>query len=147
MSNDDFSSTINNLKNIINNSSDNTTNTTNTSNSSNLNITPEMISNLTHMLNNNNSDNSSNNDQNNQTYENNTNSSDNPFSNIDIETVLKLKNIITSLNQTDDNNSKLLYSLKPYLNENRQKKVDQYVKIFKFTKLSSLLKNDTGDKK
>lgn len=140
MENDNFSSTINRFKEILNNSSNSSNNS---SNSEDLNISPEMISKLTSILNNN-SDSSSNN--NSQNCSSNDNSSDDFFSNFDINTILKLKNILTSLNTTDDNNSKLLYSLKPYLNKSRQKKIDQYVKILKISKLSSILKNEVGDK-
>lgn len=140
MENDDLSSTINRFKNILNNSSNSSSNS---SNFENLNISPEMISKLTSILNNNSDSSSSNNCQDNSS---NDNSTDNHFSNFDIDTILKLKNIISSLNKTDDTDSKLLYSLKPYLNESRQKKIDQYVKIFKISKLSSMIKNEMEDK-
>ncbi len=50
---------------------------------------------------------------------------------IDINTILKMKQIIDSVNSNkDDPRANLLKSLKPYLKESRQKKVDQYVKLF-----------------
>lgn len=50
---------------------------------------------------------------------------------IDINTILKMKQIIDSMNSNkDDPRANLLKSLKPYLKESRQKKVDQYVKLF-----------------
>ena len=50
---------------------------------------------------------------------------------VDINTILKMKQIIDSMNSNkDDPRSKLLMSLKPYLKESRKKKVDQYVKLF-----------------
>lgn len=50
---------------------------------------------------------------------------------IDINTILKIKQIIDSMNSNkDDPRANLLKSLKPYLKESRQKKVDQYVKLF-----------------
>ena len=50
---------------------------------------------------------------------------------IDINTILKMKQVIDSVNSNkDDPRANLLKSLKPYLKESRQKKVDQYVKLF-----------------
>ena len=61
------------------------------------------------------------------------NSSDNSSSapDIDINTILKMKHIIDSMNSNkDDPRANLLMSLKPYLKDSRKKKVDQYVKLF-----------------
>ena len=50
---------------------------------------------------------------------------------IDINTMLKMKQVIDSMNANkDDPRTNLLLSLKPYLKESRQKKVEQYVKLF-----------------
>ena len=49
-----------------------------------------------------------------------------------------------TLNQKDDPRSNLLYSLKPYLRESKQKKLDQYVNLFKITRLSNFFKNEKG---
>ena len=50
---------------------------------------------------------------------------------IDINTILKMKQIMDSMNsKKDDPRANLLMSLKPYLKDNRKKKVDQYVKLF-----------------
>lgn len=50
---------------------------------------------------------------------------------IDINTILKMKQIIDSVNSNkDDPRANLLKSLKPYLKESRQKKVEQYIKLF-----------------
>ena len=131
MAEDNISNIINNLKNMMNNdsSSDNS--------SSNLNITPEMISNLASVLKNNSSSESSA-----DSSDNNNSSS----SNIDFETILKIKSIMETLNKKNDPRSNLLYSLKPYLRESRQKKIDQYVNLFKITEVSNLFKNETGVK-
>ena len=67
------------------------------------------------------------------------------MNNIDFETILKLKSIMETLNKKDDPRSKLLYSLKPYLRESKQKKLDQYVNLFKITQISNLFKNNKGD--
>lgn len=131
MAEDNISNIINNFKNMMNNdsSSDNS--------SSNLNITPEMIGNLASVLKNNSSSESSA-----DSSDNNNSSS----SNIDFETILKIKSIMETLNKKNDPRSNLLYSLKPYLRESRQKKIDQYVNLFKITEVSNLFKNETGAK-
>lgn len=58
-------------------------------------------------------------------------SSDSASSEIDINTILKMKQVMDSINSNkDDPRTNLLLSLKPYLKESRQKKVDQYIKLF-----------------
>ena len=51
-----------------------------------------------------------------------------------------------TLNKKDDPRSNLLYSLKPYLRESKQKKLDQYVNLFKITQITQLFKNEKGAK-
>lgn len=59
----------------------------------------------------------------------NTSSNSSDFS-LDIETILKIKDIISKMNQNRDcPRNKLLHSLKPYLEENKQDKLEQYIKI------------------
>lgn len=56
--------------------------------------------------------------------------STNPFSNIDIGTIMKLKNVMEKMNnKKDDPRSNLLLSLKPYLKSSRKDKVDQYIQL------------------
>lgn len=124
---------------------------------SNFNITPEMINNLANMLGSSNSDssNTSNNtsSSNNSNSSTNTNSTDNNDSNnfndftsgIDIQTIFKIKSIMENLNKKDDPKSNLLYSLKPYLREPRQKKLDQYVNLLKISQITGFFKNEKGD--
>ena len=50
--------------------------------------------------------------------------------------------IMETFNKKDDPRSNLLYSLKPYLRETRQKKLDQYVNLFKITQVSNLFKKE-----
>ncbi len=58
------------------------------------------------------------------------NSSNNSDFSLDIETILKIKDIISKINQNRDcPRNKLLHSLKPYLEENKQDKLEQYIKI------------------
>ena len=116
--------------------------------SNNLNITPDMISNWAGMLKNSNIFNNSSSETQENTEKNNTNSntnSENFTSSIDIETIMKMKTIMEALNKNNDPRSNLLYSLKPYLRESRQKKIDQYVNLFKITSITNLFKNEKGD--
>lgn len=78
-----------------------------------------------------------------QTSSNNSNSF-----NLDFETILKLQKIMNSMNnQKSDPRTNLLLSLKPYLKESRQQKVEQYINIFKMTKILDLLNNSGGENK
>ena len=105
----------------------------------NINITPEMISNLVNMLKSESSSNTIN-----STFGNHVNDNTST-NNIDMETILKIKTIIENLNKKDDPRSNLLYSLKPYLRESRQKKLDQYVNLLKITQITDLFKSEKGD--
>lgn len=69
------------------------------------------------------------NSSNDNSTDKNTNNSDSL--NIDINTMLKMKQIVDSINSSkDDPRANLLLSLKPYLKESRKKKVEQYIKLF-----------------
>lgn len=49
---------------------------------------------------------------------------------LDIETILKIKNIMSKMNQNQDcPRNKLLLSLMPYLEKDKQSKLEQYIKI------------------
>lgn len=153
MAEDNISNIINNFKNMLNNTdnSDKSNNSDVKNDSQNLNITPEMISNLANILKSNSQDNSSaNSSSSNANSSSNADNSENNnssfASNIDFETILKIKTIMETLNKKDDPRSNLLYSLKPYLRESKQKKLDQYVNLFKITQISNLFKNEKGDK-
>lgn len=57
------------------------------------------------------------------------NSSNNDFS-LDIETILKIKNIFSKINENQNcPRNKLLHSLKPYLEKEKQEKLEKYIKI------------------
>lgn len=61
-------------------------------------------------------------------------------SNIDISTMLKIKSIIDSMNNSqNDPRANLLNSLKPYLKNSRKEKVDQYIKLFNMGKAFEIL--------
>lgn len=143
MAEDNMSNIINNFKNMLNNNNSNENN-----NSSNLNISPEMITNLANILKSSSSDDSSANssDSSSNPSHFSENNKENLSSNIDFETILKIKSIMETLNKKDDPRSNLLYSLKPYLRESKQKKLDQYVNLLKITQVSNLFKNEKGAK-
>lgn len=85
--------------------------------------------------------------------ENNSNSSNasdssntNPFSNIDMNTILKIKQVMDKMNDTkNDPRSNLLLSLKPYLKPTRKEKVDQYIKLMSMGSLMENFKSPGGE--
>lgn len=99
-------------------------------------ISPEMIDNIMGMLNNNTSE-AINDSSNNSTSTN----------NIDFDTILKMKSIMDKLNAKDDPRSKLLQSLRPYLKESRQTKLDQYIQMGKLLQILPLISGDNNAKK
>lgn len=66
----------------------------------------------------------------------------------DINTILKIKTIMDSLNSNvDDPRSNLLLSLKPYLGSNKKEKIDQYIKFLHIAKVLELMNPLGGDSK
>jgi len=113
----------NNLKNILNNfsSSKNTENETTNDNKSASNNAEETNDNR---------------------YSNSTSSSPE----FDINTILKLKTIMDSMNNNkNDPRANLLLSLKPYLADSKKEKVDQYVKFLNLAKVIEVLNPMGGD--
>ncbi|MDO5555703.1 MAG: hypothetical protein Q4G09_03345 [Clostridia bacterium] len=104
------------------------------------NISPDMVNNLFNMFNNSDANNSTNN--NNQTQ----NSDNASSSGIDFETIMKMKTIIDKMNVKDDPRSNLLQSLKPYLKDSRQSKVDQYIQLMNMSKVIEVFPFMGGDK-
>ncbi len=47
----------------------------------------------------------------------------------DINTILKIKDIMSSMNNKNNPRNQLLYSLKPYLEDTKKEKLEQYIKI------------------
>ncbi len=71
----------------------------------------------------------------------------NPFSNIDMNTVLKMKQIIDGMSNSKNNpRANLLLSLKPYLKPSRKQKIDQYIQIFNMSELIENMKQNGGEK-
>lgn len=123
------------------------------------NISPEMIENFSKIINNTQkiSNGSNTTSSNNNSYPNNSNTSTNPssdsnninnfdFSNIDINTIMKMKNIMQKMNSNNDPRSNLLSSLKPYLRDNKKEKLDQYANLMNFAKIAELLKSENNNK-
>ena len=77
----------------------------------------------------------------------NTEASDNPqsdssndlFGNIDIEAIMKLGEMLQSMN-TSDKNTQLLLALKPHLRPENRQKVDNALKLMKIINILPLLK-------
>lgn len=102
-------------------------------------ISPEMIQNFSSMLNQENKNTSQN-----QTNSNSNNNNNFNFNNIDINTMMKMKSIIEKMNNSNDPRSNLLYSLKPYLREEKKQKVDQYANLLNIAKIADILKDDNS---
>lgn len=84
----------------------------------------------------------------NTTDASNSNNNFNDFSGFDIDTMLKMKSIIDSINANqNDPRSTLLNSLKPYLKPSRKEKVDQYIKLFNMGKIIEIINPLGGEKK
>ncbi len=125
--------------------------------SENVNITPEMINNLVDILKTqktNDTNNTNNSDTNNSTFPedsrgifSNFTSDSNSNNSFDINTIVKIKSIMDTLNKKNDPKSNLLYSLKPYLRKSRQAKLDQYVNILKISQVASLFSKNEEESK
>ena len=109
------------------NSNDNSNNTSSNSNGFDFSkISPETLNNFANILN-------SSKDSNNN-------------SNIDINTILKMKNIMEKMNSKNNPRSNLLLSLKPYLKESRRSKVDQYIQLLNMGNIMEAFGNTGGGK-
>ena len=106
-----------------------------------LGIPPEMIQNFSSTMKNANS----NSNFNASNINTNSNGSNFDFSKIDMNTILKMKSVMEKLNNSNNPRSNLLYSLKPYLREEKQQKLDQYANLLNVAKIADLLKNDNNN--
>ena len=100
-------------------------------------IPPEMLKNFSDTMSSNQK--KATNDSNKNNSSNNSNNFD--FSNLDINTIMKMKSVMEKMNNTNDPRSNLLNSLKPYLREERKGKLDQYSNIMNIAKIAELLNN------
>ncbi len=69
------------------------------------------------------------------------------FSNIDINTIMKMKSIMEKMNNSTDARSNLLQSLKPYLRDEKKSKLDQYSKLLTMTNLMELFNQNNANNK
>ena len=138
MNNEDMSEIIQKLNNMVNisNKSENNTNIEQADVSSDSNnINEDTIKNLINNFNMNNNDTS-----NEKTNQNNNNNF-----NFDINTILKMKNVMDKMNSSkNDPRYNLLLSLKPYLNNNRKEKLDQYMQFLNISKVIEAFNSDNG---
>lgn len=122
------------------------------------NISPEMLNNFSKIMsqnddksgNNNSSNKNTTVNSNNESYFNGDTNNSNPFDSLDINTIMKMKTIFDQINSNNKNDPRanLLNSLKPYLRDTRQDKIDKYLNILKFSDIANMLnKNESGDKK
>lgn len=109
-------------------------------------IPPDVIQNFSTMMNNQNN-NSNNNNNSNGKVSNNSTQNSFDFSNIDMNTIIKMKNVMDKMNNTNDPRSNLLASLKPYLRDSKKEKLDQYANLINFAKIAEILKNDNKETK
>ncbi len=110
-------------------------------NFSNSNIDMNKVKNILNSLNSSDKSSSSNNSSQNT-------SSDSNATNIDMNTIFKIKEIMDKINSShNDKRSHLLMALKPYLRESRQTKLDQYMKLLDIAPLLEMFKNDNGGDK
>lgn len=95
------------------------------------------------------SDNSnSSNNQNTQVNQNSFTSNSNSSSdfNLDIQTILKIKDIMGKMNQKNIPRNNLLNSLKPFLRKEKQEKLDEYIKYANLLNLLELFNSTGGEK-
>lgn len=120
-------------------------------------IPPDMIQNFSSMMQNNSNNKSAENHTSpshstnsvgsNESINSNSNSSSNnfDFSNIDMNTIMKIKSVMEQMNNTNDPRSNLLNSLKPYLRDSKKEKLDQYANLINIAKVAELFKNDNKE--
>lgn len=139
MNNEDMSDMIQKLSSMINNSN-NPNSVDNDDMSSNSNETS--FENLQEILSNMNFNNNNSNENQNNNYDSNNNN--NNF-NLDFETIMKMKRAMDIFNSSKNSpEANLLLSLKPYLNNNRKQKLDQYMQFLNISKVLEAFNNNGG---
>ena len=92
--------------------------------------------------------NNANNTYGNNNYKNSDSNNNLNTSNIDMETLMKIQKIMSKMkNSSDDDMSKLLLSLKPYLRNGKKEKIDEYIQLIKMGKMTQLFDLFGGEKK
>ena len=62
-----------------------------------------------------------------------------------MNTILKLKSVMEKMNKKNDPRANLLYSLKPYLREEKKEKLDQYANLLNVANIVEALKNENKE--
>ena len=107
-------------------------------------ISPDMIKNFSSIMSQNNFTQKKQAEQYTNNQQNNNNSNNNggfDFSQIDMNTILKMKSVMDKMNNSNDPRSNLLNSLKPYLREGRKEKLDQYANLLNIAKIADVFKD------
>ena len=55
---------------------------------------------------------------------------------------MKIKSVMEKMNSSNDPRSNLLHSLKPYLRDSKQDKLDQYANLMNVAKIAEIFKNE-----
>lgn len=115
------------------------------------NISPEMIQNFSKILSNQGKNQNANN-QNNQVKKEEQNESKTEnntfdFSNLDMNTVMKMSSAINKMKDTkNDPRANLLNSLKPYLRDSKKGQLDNYMNLLNVAKIAEIMKdNNKGE--
>ena len=136
MNNEDMSEIIQKLSSMMNNSNNansegNNNDMSSNSNETSFNNLQDMLSNMN--FNSDSNENSNNNQDNNSNF------------NLDFETIMKMKTIMDSFNSAKNSpEANLLLSLKPYLNNNRKQKLDQYMQFLNISQIIDAFNSDGG---
>ena len=130
MNNEDMSDMIQKLSSMINNSSNsNNLNSENINTDISSNSNETSFENLQSILSNMNFDS-------NENVNNSTNNENNSNFNLDFETIMKMKKAMDIFNSSKNSpETNLLLSIKPYLNNNRKQKLDQYMQFLNLSKV------------
>lgn len=140
MNNEDMSEVIQKLSSMLNNSMNQNTETNQGNNKQDVSSNPtefneDTIKNILNNLN-----------FNNESTTDNSNTENTGF-NFDMNTILKMKNVMDKMNsKKNDPRMNLLLSLKPYLNNNRKEKLNQYVQFLNISKVIEAFQSDNEDK-
>jgi hypothetical protein len=108
-------------------------------------ISPEMIQNFSSMMSQNQQTHSENSSSNTNNNNNGNTNGGFDFSQIDMNTILKMKSVMEKLNTSNDPRSNLLQSLKPYLREEKRGKVDQYANLLNVAKIADIFKDNNKE--
>ena len=74
--------------------------------------------------------------------------SNNSMPYIDMATLMKMQSIMSKMKSSDnDDMSRLLLSLKPYLRDEKKDKIDEYIKLIKMGRLTQVIESLGGDKR